>query len=51
MTCGNDVASIVQFLKSPEATSYAAADVVERLLNGIAPPNAIGSSLLSTSME
>lgn len=51
VTCGNDVASIVQFLKSPEATSYAAANVVERLLSGIVLPNAIGSSLLSSSIE
>ncbi len=32
VTCGNDVASIVQFLKTPDATSYSAADVVQTLL-------------------
>ena len=36
VTCGNDVASIVQFLKPPGATSYSAADVVETLLAGMA---------------
>jgi nitronate monooxygenase len=35
LTCGDDVHSITQFLKSSEATSYSAADVVESLLSGV----------------
>jgi len=38
VTCGNDVASIKRFLKTPDATSYSAADVIEFLLAGIALP-------------
>lgn len=38
VTCGDDVQSILQFLKSPEAASYSAADVVAHLLSGIAAP-------------
>lgn len=38
VTCGDDVPSIVQFLKSPEATSYSADDVVTHLLAGVAAP-------------
>ena len=35
LTCGDDVRGIAQFLKSEEATSYSAADVVESLLSGV----------------
>jgi nitronate monooxygenase len=37
VTCGNDVGEIVQFLSSFAATSYTAADVVQRLLSGASP--------------
>lgn len=32
VTCGNEVASIVQFMRNPEAPGYSATDVVEYLL-------------------
>jgi nitronate monooxygenase len=35
VTCGDDVQSIAQFLKSSEATSYSAADVVESLMSAV----------------
>ncbi|MCP4787457.1 MAG: nitronate monooxygenase [Fuerstiella sp.] len=41
VTCGNDLASITRFLKTPDAESYSAADVVESLLAGVS----IGASL------
>ena len=41
VTCGNDVASITQFLKSANASSYTAADVVKCLVSGVRVPIAI----------
>lgn len=38
VTCGNDVRTIRQFLKSPQATSFSATDVVESLLAGVSTP-------------
>ncbi len=35
ITCGDDVTNITQFLRSPESTSYTAADVVERLMSDV----------------
>jgi nitronate monooxygenase len=35
VTCGDDARSIVQFLRTAEATSYSAGDVVEHLLAGV----------------
>ncbi len=35
VTCGDDVQSITQFLKSPEAKSYSAAHVVESLVSDV----------------
>ena len=36
VTCGNDVKNILQFLKSTEAISYSARDVVDYLLSLVA---------------
>ena len=38
VTCGDDVGSIPQFLPTPDAKSYSASDVIERLLAGIPIP-------------
>lgn len=35
LTCGTDVATLGQFLRSPEQTSYSAVDVIDHLLTGI----------------
>lgn len=39
VTCGNDVRSITRFLKTPNATSYLASDVVEYLLSAVRVPS------------
>lgn len=38
VTCGDDIASILQFLPTQDATSYRAADVISHLLAGLRAP-------------
>ncbi|TWT79315.1 Nitronate monooxygenase [Planctomycetes bacterium CA13] len=43
VTCGNDVAGIKRFMKTPDSTSYSAADVIECLMAGIIIDSAVAA--------